>query len=67
MDDIYYEQETERPPPTFKIDSEGNYVIIANSLKPPTAISGNFYKLGHIIKVILVVRLLTCLSEFMIC
>ncbi len=51
MDDIYYEPETERPPPTFKIDLEGNYVIIANSLKPPTAISGNFYKLGHIIKV----------------
>ena len=35
----------------IRMDNDGKYRIIGNDIDPPNTISGNFYKLGHFIKV----------------
>lgn len=35
-----------------RLDDHGNYCIVHNAALPPATISGNFYKLGHFVKVL---------------
>jgi hypothetical protein len=44
-------------------DEDGNYRIIRNSSPPPTPISGNFFKRGHVFQVLLNVTLIRLISH----